>query len=335
MIKNHINKKTLYIIYFVFITIIGSIGFYIIGGNNWSLLDSIYMTIITLTFVGFSEVHPLSDLGRIWAMVVIVFGVVGLGMLFASMRDIIIYFNTYRRIIMGNKIKNFKDHFIICGYGRMGAVIAEELNQKNIKFIIIEKDSTKAEKIRELGMFCIHGDATIDETLEAASVDKAKGIAVVLNTDQDNLFVTMTLRSLNSKAFLLSRCANNQNKSKLLRSGANKVINPYVTGGHRIVEMLIRPEITDSVSLMSPNEQNIDLNIDQISVKRIPNYINKSIRDTDIRNRFNLMIIGIIKNNNNDNITNPPSDYIICKEDILLIIGDKEQIDKFGKYQLS
>ena len=110
------NKKTLYVFYFVSIIIIGSVGFYFIGGEKWSWIDSLYMTIITLTFVGFSEVHPLSDLGRIWAILVIVFGVAGLGMLFASIRDIIIHFNTYRRIIMMNKIKKFKNHFIMCGY---------------------------------------------------------------------------------------------------------------------------------------------------------------------------------------------------------------------------
>ena len=137
------NKKTLYALYFVSIIIIGSIGFYVIGGENWSWIDSIYMTIITLTFVGFSEVHPLTDFGRIWAIIVIVFGVAGLGMLFASIRDIIIYFNTYRRIIMMNKIKKFKNHFIICGYGRMGAVIAKELNEQGKQFIIIETWSSR------------------------------------------------------------------------------------------------------------------------------------------------------------------------------------------------
>ena len=135
-----VNKNMLYITYFVSIIILGSIGFYIIGGDDWSWLDSIYMTIITLFFVGFSEVHPLSDVGRIWAIIVIVFGVAGIGMLFSSMRDIIIYFNTYRRIIMMNKIKNLKNHFIICGYGRMGAVIANELSEQNRTFIIIEQN---------------------------------------------------------------------------------------------------------------------------------------------------------------------------------------------------
>ena len=162
---------------------------------------------------------------------------------------------------MMNKIKNLKNHFIICGYGRMGAVIANELSEQNQTFIIIEQNDEKVEYIREAGMYFIHGDATLDDTLKSASVVDAKGIAVALNTDQDNLFVTMTIRTLNSKAFLLSRCANDQNKSKLLRSGANKVINPYITAGHRMAEMLLRPEIIDSVSVTTPGDQNLDLNL--------------------------------------------------------------------------
>ena len=181
---------------------------------------------------------------------------------------------------MMNKIKKLNNHFIICGYGRMGAIIAGELVEQNIPFIVIEKNEQKAEQIRELGMYCINGDATLDDTLVSASIENAKGIAVALNTDQDNLFVTMTIRSLNSDAFLLSRCAKNQNKSKLIRSGANKVINPYIAGGHRMVEMLLHPEITDSVSVTTPNNENLDLNIDEISISKIPSYIGKSIKDT-------------------------------------------------------
>tara|TARA_B100001540_G_scaffold304378_1_gene314025 strand:+ start:143 stop:1141 length:999 start_codon:yes stop_codon:yes gene_type:complete len=323
-----INKNRLYIAYFVLIVFIGSIGFYIIGGEKWSWLDSIYMTIITLFFVGFSEVHPLNDLGRVWAIVVIFFGVAGIGMLFSSMRDIIIYFNTYRRIIMMNKIKKLNNHFIICGYGRMGAVIAGELVEQNIPFIVIEKNEQKAEQIRELGMYCINGDATLDDTLVSASIENAKGIAVALNTDQDNLFVTMTIRSLNSDAFLLSRCAKNQNKSKLIRSGANKVINPYIAGGHRMVEMLLHPEITDSVSVTTPNNENLDLNIDEISISKIPSYIGKSIKDTKIRDMYDLIIVCAIKSDKNS-FVNPSSDYIINEGDTIMVIGDKDKLDKF------
>ena len=328
------NKRTLYVFYFVSIIIIGSIGFYVIGGEDWSWIDSIYMTIITLTFVGFSEVHPLSDFGRIWAIIVIVFGVAGLGMLFASIRDIIIYFNTYRRIIMTNKIKKFKNHFIICGYGRMGAVIAKELNEQGKQFIIIEKDDSKVENIRENGMFCINGDATLDNTLTSANIENANGVAIALNNDQDNLFVTMTLRSLNPNAFLLSRCSNDQNKHKLIRSGANKVINPYITGGHRMAEMLLRPEIIDSVNVNTDEGNELDIHIDEISIKNIPNFIGTSIKQTKIKDIYDLLIVCIIKHDTSNNIINPDSSYIIDKDDKILVIGDKRKLDNFSRSQI-
>ena len=235
---------------------------------------------------------------------------------------------------MMNKIKKLKDHFIICGYGRMGAVIARELKEQDQSFIVIEQNEQKVEAIRELGMFCIHGDATLDDILKSASVIDAKGIAVALNTDQDNLFVTMTIRTLNSEAFLLSRCSNNQNRSKLLRSGANKVINPYVTGGHRMAESLLRPEITDVVSVTTPGDENLDLNIDEINVKKIPKFIGKTIKDTKIRDNYDLMIVCIIHNNNFTTI-NPRSDQIIEKNDTIMVIGDKEKLDLFASQQTS
>ena len=328
------NKKTLYVFYFVSIIIIGSVGFYFIGGEKWSWIDSLYMTIITLTFVGYSEVHPLSDLGRIWAILVIVFGVAGLGMLFASIRDIIIYFNTYRRIIMMNKIKKFKNHFIICGYGRMGAVIAKELDEKNKQFIIIEKDDSKVESIREQGMFCINGDATLDDTLSSANIKNANGVAIALNNDQDNLFVTMTLRSFNPNAFILSRCSNDQNKHKLIRSGANKVINPYIAGGHRMVEMLLRPEIIDSVNVNSDENNDLDIHIDEISIKNIPDFVDISIKNTLIREKFDLLIVCIKKHDNSNNIINPSSDYVLKEKDTILVIGDKGKLDYFSSTQM-
>lgn len=235
---------------------------------------------------------------------------------------------------MMNKIKKLKDHFIICGYGRMGAVIALELKEQSQSFIIIEKNEQKVEAIRELGMYCIHGDATLDDILKSASVVDAKGIAVALNTDQDNLFVTMTIRTLNSNAFLLSRCSNNQNKSKLLRSGANKVINPYVTGGHRMAESLLRPEITDIVSVTTPGDENLDLNIDEITVKRVPSFIGKTIKQTNIRDKYDLMILCIIRNNK-QTIINPKSDQIIEENDTIMIIGDKDNLDLFVTEQTS
>ncbi|MDP6401463.1 MAG: potassium channel family protein, partial [Candidatus Marinimicrobia bacterium] len=253
------GKKIYIFIYFFLLLFIGSYGFYIIGQPDWTVIDSIYMTIITLATVGYGEVQPLGESGKIWAILVIIFGVSGIGILFTTLREEIMQIDQYKKRKIMKKISKFKNHLIICGYGRMGAVIASELAEKDLYFIIIEQNVDKIEVIRQKGMYCIHGDVTKEETLQAARIEHAKGAAVVLDTDQDNLFVTMSIRTYNPDLFLLSRCAVEDNKEKLIRAGADKVVNPYTAGGHRMAEMLTKPQVEDSVSITTPKYDNIDL----------------------------------------------------------------------------
>ena len=198
------NKKIYILIYFFLLLFISSYGFYIIGQPDWTVIDSIYMTIITLTF-GYGEVQPLGEIGKIWAILVIIFGVSGIGVLVTTLREEIMQIDQYKKRKMMKKISKLNNHFIICGFGRMGAVIARELADKNLNFIIIEQNDDKIEIIRQKGMYCIHGDVTKEETLQAARIEHAKGAAVVLDTDQDNLFVTMSIRTYNPDLFILSR----------------------------------------------------------------------------------------------------------------------------------
>jgi len=152
------NKKSFILLYFLFLVTFGTIGFYILGENNWSWVDSIYMTVITLSTVGYGEVHPLTDAGKIWAVLIIIFGVTGIGVLIRTFREEFIQIEQYRVNKMMKNISKLKNHFVICGYGRMGAVIARELQEKDLDFVIIEVNDKKVEKIRSKGMFCVHGD---------------------------------------------------------------------------------------------------------------------------------------------------------------------------------
>ena len=326
---NQINKNIiLFFLYFIVLIVFSSTGFKIIGGISWSWIDSIYMTIITLSSVGFSEVHPLNDDLRIWAMFVIFLGVIGVGILFSSLRDIFTHYKVYRRNRMISKIKKLKNHYIICGFGRMGAVIANELQMKNQKFVIIDNNKEKIKKIIESKMMYVEGDVTLDETLEIAGIRNAASVAVVLDRDPDNLFVTLTIRSINPNIFLLSRCSNNNNKLKLIRSGANKVINPYVAGGHRMAEMLVSPSIADSIAMTSPSGDSVDFCIDEISIKEINEIHGISIGDSNIKTKFSVTIVGII-NLSGKNIINPKSNTILENTDTILVLGEKENISNF------
>ena len=322
------NKKFLIIIYFISLIIIGSLGYYYIGGSDWTLLDSLYMTIITLASVGYGEVHELDNLGKIWSILLIIFGVTGVGALFRTINEEFIQSQLFWKKKMKKTISKLKNHYVICGYGRMGAVIAKELSDKGKKFVIIDHSEEKIEIIRENGMLCLQGDATSEETLKSAGIDKASGVAVVLDTDQDNLFVTMSIKTVYPDTFLLSRCSRKENQSKLIRAGANKVINPYISGGHRMAEILIKPQVEDSITVVSPKDSKVNLTIDEISLTGVQKYNGVTIKESEIRNKFDVSIVGIMKSNGNS-IINPSSDELLNTDQTIILIGEIEKMDRF------
>ena len=328
MIAEFFNKRKRIVVYFILLLTIGSAGFYFIGGEKWSLIDSLYMTVITLSTVGYGEVHKLDDLAKVWSILLIIFGVTGIGALLRTINEEFIQSKLFWNKKMIKNISKLKNHYIICGYGRMGAVIARELDDKNQKFLIIENNEQKVEIIRSKGMLCINGDATSDEILQNAQIDKAAGVAVVLDTDQENLFVTMTIKTTNPDIFLLSRCAKEYNESKLLRAGANKVINPYKAGGHRMAEMLSKPQVEDSISVVSPKHADLNLTLDEISLKKCKEYDNVTINDSKIRENYDVNIVGIIKDNG-ESIINPEPDTLLNTNDIILLIGDEDKMSIF------
>ena len=322
------NKKFLVIIYFMFLLLFGSIGFYILGGEEWSWIDSIYMTVITLSTVGYGEVHPLTDAAKVLSILIIIFGVTGIGVLIRTFREEFIQIDQYRKNKIMKNISNLKNHFVICGYGRMGAVIAKELNEKNLDFVIVESNDQKADIIRDKGWFCVHGDATSEETLISARVDQASGVAIVLDTDQDNLFVTMSMKTTNPELFILSRCSKEDNKSKLIRAGANKVVNPYTAGGHRMAEILSKPQVEDSISVLSPKHAKMNLTLDEISLRNLDRYDGILIKDSKIREDYDVTIIGIIRNTG-ESLINPEPDTILNTSDTILLIGEVSNMDRF------
>ena len=322
------DKKFWIFVYFISLIIIGSLGYYIIGGNDWTLLDSLYMTIITLASVGYGEVHVLDNYGKIWSILLIIFGVTGVGVLFRTINEEFIQSQRFWKKKMKKTISKLKNHHIVCGYGRMGAVIAKELKDKNQKFLIIENNEEKVEQIRDNDMLCLQGDATSEKTLKSANIDKASGVAVVLKTDQDNLFVTMTIKTIYPEIFLLSRCAKEDNQSKLIRAGANKVINPYISGGHRMAEILIKPQVEDSISVISPKNSNMNLSIDEISLNGVQKYDSVTIKESRIREKFGISIVGIMDDNGKSMI-NPSSDQILTSNQTIILIGDVDKMNKF------
>ena len=322
------GKKVKYILYFGVIVAIGSGGFYTIGGDEWSIIDSIYMTIITLSTVGFGEVYPLSDLGKLWTVIVIIFGVSGFAAIVYELGAELIQMNTYRSRTMRKKISKLKSHYIICGYGRMGAVIAGELYKKGIPFVIVEINESKINKIQDIGYMHIYGDATMDDILIEAGIEGCEGIVVVLENDQENLFVTMSSRNLNKDAYIISRCALHDTGKKLMRAGANKVVNPYITGGHRMAELLISPFVEDTVSLEITNEMAIDFSLEEFAVEGLSTCNGKTISETKLREDYGLLIVAI-SNVNGETELNPGSEKLLLSGQKIMIIGSQENLTRF------
>jgi len=325
--------KTKYILlYFIVLISVGSFGFVIIGGNQWGIIDSIYMTIITLSTVGYGEVHELTNLGKLWTILLIIFGVSGFALFISQLGENLMELREVRRQRVQQILKKLHNHYIIFGYGRMGAIIADELAKNKTKYVVVENDEEKVIALQEKGYQYYRGDATTDETLDAVGVKYAKGIVVTLGTEQDNLFVTMSVRTLNKDAFLLSRCSHKVCESKLKRAGANKVVNPYVAGGHRMTELLLEPNIEDAVSISTP-QFDIDLVVEEININEVPSLIGISIVDSNIRKKYNLIIIGI-KDKKGKFELNPNMNVKLGKDQIIMLIGAKSNMKRFQKQYL-
>ena len=188
----------------------------------------------------------------------------------------------------------------------------------------IEK-STKAGLLSGRGQ-C--GGATSENTLFKAQIDKASGVAVVLDTDQDNLFVTMSIKTIFPDIFLLSRCAREENQAKLIRAGANKVINPYVSGGHRMAEILIKPQVEDSISVISPKNSKMNLTIDEICLNGVKKYDGITIKESGIRDKFGVSVVGIMSDDG-ESIMNPTSNEVLRNNQTIILIGEVEKMDRF------
>jgi len=321
-------QRFTFLIYFIALITIGSVGFYVIGGDEWSIIDSIYMTILSLSTVGFGEVHPLNEIGKLWAILLIIFGVSGFAYIVYELGSELIQLNTYRSRTMRKKISKLQSHYVICGYGRMGAIIASEFQKKNISFVIIEINDSKIIDIQENGYNHIHGDATLDETLINAGIIDSKGIVVVLDNDQDNLFVTMSARNLNQDSYIISRCSKQDTGNKLKRAGANKVVNPYITGGHRMAELLISPNIDDIVTIESLDNISVDFSIEEVSVKNFNILNNKTINELNIREKYNLSIVAIINKDRSKQL-NPGPDVMLSSNQKVILIGTLDNLQSF------
>jgi voltage-gated potassium channel len=320
--KNRILIKILGIIIFIsFVVFLGSLGYYFIEG--YPMLDAVYMTIITLTTTGFGEVIPLSEKGKIFTMFLLL---VGMGIVTYSISSLISYifsidFSIKRRERMEKRISQFKNHTIVCGYGRMGEIICKKLNDEGVPFVVIEQREHLIKMLEKAKFHYIEGDASNDENLEKAAIKQAKVLVSVIDSDSDGLYITLAARSFNPGIHIIAR-ANEQNaKKRMIRAGANKVVLPFVMSGLRVAESIINPAVEAFLSLEDiQNEGSVhlgDLHItpDSTIVGSTIGEIGPSVD--------NLIIVGIRKKDQSF-IFSPRGKYQFEEDDCIIVMAEQE-----------
>ena len=304
---------------------VGTIGYHFIEG--WTFLEGLYMTVITITTIGFKEVRELSDSGRIFTLAIIFSGIGMVTYAFVTGSRMIIegeIQNILTRRRYMKAIEKIRDHFIICGHGRMGSFICQQLHFRNIPFVVVENNTEQQDKIMEEGFFLSPGDATEESVLLGAGIHKAKGLVSVVQTDADNVYVVLTARELNPDIEIIARAGEESAEKKLMRAGATRVISPYRIGGMRLVMGIIKPAVMSFLEL-AMDHRKLDVELEEVRVVENSSYSGKKLIDTDIRRELNLIIIAI-KKSDDRMVFNPGPETVIEDNDTLIAMGDRDNL---------
>jgi voltage-gated potassium channel len=313
-------KRILFLV--LLLLVVGSTGYSLLEDAN--LFDSLYMTVITLSTTGYKEVFPLSWAGKVLTMILIIIGITIFLYALREINLLIFEGKFFQERKMQKKINELENHYIICGYGRMGTKIAQELRKRNKPFVILEKDLENPEDLENYQY--IAGDATEDENLIKAGILKAKGLVSVLRTDIANTFTTLSARGLNPSLKIIARAEEESSKEKLIKAGASRVVLPYEIGGYRITQALLRPTVVDFIDEVF-SRSDLGLEIEEVNIKKSSNFNGKSIAESKIRSDFNTIIVGIYRESGKL-IYNPGSETMIEEGDDLIVIGEREKLDK-------
>ena len=312
------------------LVLFGTGGYMVIEG--WSFDDAMYMTIITMATVGYGEVHQVSDTGRIFTMFLIVMGVG----YFMYVVGLIVQFLVEDRIrvILGRRkldmqIAKLKNHYIICGYGRIGRVLARYLSERYLNVVIIERNACRQEAMDEDGVLYLIGEATDENMLRKAGIERAKGLITALATDSDNVFLTLIAKQLNPDIFIVARAIQNTAKRTLQAAGAEKVISPYDLGARRMAHAILRPTVIKFLELAFTDD-NTDIQVEEIPVRSDSQLVNVPLKDSGIRQQLDLIILTIRKADGSM-IFNPKADTHIETDDTLVVVGQAASVTQLEK----
>jgi voltage-gated potassium channel len=311
------------------IMLVGSVGYPLIEGGPWTWFDGLYMTVITLTTLGYSEVHPpLSDPGRVFTMFLALGGIFTL-FYFATEIVRSVVTGELRELLgrerMEDELKHLNGHLIVCGFGRMGKIVCDELERQHRRFVVIDKAPPPPEWAYKSGLR-IQGDANEDELLRKAGIERAKAIITVVGSDADNLYITLSARLLNPKITIVARAEEEEAEAKLRRVGANKVISPYLAGGHRAVQAVLRPSVLHFME-MATRPEFMDLQIEEIKVEAAGRLVGLSLRESRLSQDYGVIVVAVLRPSG-EVAYGPPGEMLIEAGATLIAIGQRKQLDK-------
>lgn len=304
----------------------GTFGYMVI--EKWDFLDALYMTVITITTVGFGEIHPVSEDGRIFTIILIFAGIGIVAYILGLVAQTMVAFQMSKilgRRRLGAKMRTMKDHYIICGYGRIGKTICHELVSHGIPVVVIDANQEMKSIFDENGIPCILDDATSEDVLMEARIDRAKGLVSVVSSDSDNLFITMSARGLNPSLFILTRADEEQNQKKFVRAGADRVFLPYLIGGQKMAHTIVKPALTDFLEL-TVHDKDIELKMEELLVQEGSRLAGVNLLESGIRQDLNIIIIAIRKSDGKMTF-NPSSQTRMEKGDTLIALGHTRDLE--------
>ena len=311
----------------ILIIVFGAIGYVVV--EHWNFLDAVYMTIITISSVGYGEVHEVGTIGRLFTMILVFLGVIFSAYFAGAVVQFMI--EDRIRLILGRrrldrKINRLRNHYIVCGYGRIGRVLCNNLRRKPLDLVVIENNQELVQAMEFDGVLYLTGDAADESTLLRAGIERAKGLVSALGTDTDNVFLVLTARQLNPNLFISARASRNEAKSKLIAAGANAVESPYEMGAVSMAQRIIRPTVTNFLDLAFAHRRT-DIQMEEIPVSGSSILTDVTLKDSEIRQKYNLIIIAIKKADGSMHF-NPSFETRLRAGETVIAVGEISNLQK-------
>ncbi len=333
MIKGSIKEFLPFYIGFSMLVLVFGYGIFIYHYiEGWNLLDSFYQVVITLSTVGFGEIHHLSDKGRFHTSLLIMFGVGTYAYLLGSFTEAFIEGRIqvfWGKKKMERRIGRLRGHYIICGYGRIGRIVARELLREKCKIVVVERDPELIAHLKEKGFLYVEGDATTDEVLIQAGIKNAKAVITTLSNDADNIYVTLSVKQLSPSTEVIARAEDESSIPKLKYAGADRVFTPYLIGGLRMAQLVLRPTVIDFLD-MAIHGNDMGLQMEELKISHLSELVDKNIIESEIRPKYNLIVIAI-KKKDGTIIYNPLPQEKIRSGDTLIVVGKKSDLERIKR----